>query len=100
MPGYLNTVPALASRMDAFGGNIAWHEHFRTSAEQIQRKMQEMHSPLTYISIRGPAAMATDSRRAERLVGLGARAAGPVLDSLEVHTTGRTMLLRALLIIS
>ena len=50
--------------------------------------------------MRGPAAIATERRRAERLVVLGARAAEAVLDSLGVHSTGRTMLLRALLIIA
>ena len=56
--------------------------------------MQQSHGPFTYISIKGPAAIATDRRKADRLVG--ARAGEAFLD---VQTTGRTSEWRALLII-
>jgi hypothetical protein len=60
----------------------------------------EWSSPFTYISIRGPAAIATDRRSAERLVVRGVLDTGAFLEFLEVHTTGRTIPLRALLIIA
>ena len=44
--------------------------------------------------------MATDRRSAERLVVRGVLDTGAFLEFLEVHTTGRTIPLRALLIIA
>jgi len=59
---------------------------------------QKRNAPFTYISIKGPAAIATDRRKADRLVG--ALGTGASLDCLDVHTTGRTTPLRTLLIIA